>query len=118
MPKTRVTKGCAAGHVGWSRRVGAHPRVADAMLAAEVPVSWARTICQLTDRLPEDGRDEADKILIDAARSGADLRDLNALGAEMYAGSRPGPAGNDDPEQTFEDRSVRLETTFEGAETT
>ncbi len=71
MPKTRVTKGCAAGHVGWSRRVGAHPRVADAMLAAEVPVSWARTICQLTDRLPEDGRDEADKILIDAARSGA-----------------------------------------------
>jgi hypothetical protein len=68
-----------------------------------------------TDRLPEDSRDQADEILIDAARSGADLRDLNALGAEVYAKSRPGPAGNDDPEQRFEDRSVRLETTFEGA---
>jgi len=52
-----------------------------------------------TDRLPEDSRDQADEILIDAARSGADLRDLNALGAEMYAKSRPAPAGNDDPEQ-------------------
>lgn len=48
-----------------------------------------------TDRLPEDSRDQADEILIDAARSGADLRDLNALGAEIYAKSRPALAGND-----------------------
>ena len=54
--KTRVTKGCAAGHIGWSRHAGAHPRVAAAMRAAEISVSWARTICQWTVR--PDGADD------------------------------------------------------------
>ena len=52
--------------------------------------------------------------MLGAAESGADLRDLAGLAAEIYARSLP-----DDPgktrEQAFEDRSVRLETTFDGA---
>ena len=112
--QTRVTKGCAAGHVGWSRRAGAHPRVAAALRAAQVSVSWARVICQWTDKLPEGCREEADKILLGAAWSGLDLRDITALAAEMYQKSRPQPPG-DDPGRMLEDRSVRLETTIDGA---
>src|SRR5271163_23149 len=112
--QTRVTKGCAAGHVGWSRRPGAHPRVAAALAAAEVSVSWARVICGWTDKLPEGCREEADRILLGAALSGLDLRDITALAAEMYEKSRPEPDPGDDPGRRLEDRSVRLETTFEG----
>jgi hypothetical protein len=36
------------------------------------------------------------------------------LAAEMYTRSLPEP-GDDQPEETFEDRSVRVETTFDGA---
>ena len=62
------------------------------MTAAEVSVSWARVICDWTDRLPEGDREEADRILLDAARSGLDLRDVTALAAEMYEKSRPQPS--------------------------
>ena len=43
-----------------------------------------------------------------------DLRDLAALAAEMYERSRP-DAPDEDPGLGFEDRAVRLETTFDGA---
>ena len=52
--------------------------------------------------------------MLAAAGAGADLRDLTALAAEIYARSLPG-APDQDQEGAFEDRSVRLETTFEGA---
>ena len=64
--QTRVTRGCAAGHVGWSRRAGAHPLVTAALAAAQVSASWARIICWWTDKLPEESRQEADRILLPA----------------------------------------------------
>ena len=67
-----------------------------------------------TDKLPEDCREAADTILAGAARSGMDLRDLAGLAGEIYARSLPGDPGRDEDE-AFEDRSVKLETTFEGA---
>ena len=52
--------------------------------------------------------------MLTAARSGTDLQGLAELAAEIYARSLP-----EDPDkkqdQAFEDRSVRLETTFGGA---
>jgi len=75
--------------------------------------SVARTICQWTDKLPEDCRDAADEILIAAAKAGMDLRDLAELAAEIYQRSLPDPDG--DPDDGFEDRAVNLETTFQGA---
>ena len=76
--------------------------------------SFGRTICQWTDKLPDDCRPAADAILVTAARAGMDLRDLAALAAEIYERSRPDtPDG--DPDRGFEDRAVRLETTFQGA---
>ena len=49
----------------------------------------ARAICGWTDKLPEECREDADAILVGAARAGMDLRDLAALAAEIYARSLP-----------------------------
>ena len=85
------------------------------MLAAgEMSESYARTVCQWTDKLPEDCRPDADAILLGAAGAGMDLPDLAALAAEIYARSLP-DTPDEDKDEAFEDRSVRLETTFEGA---
>jgi len=110
--RTRVSKSAAVAHIAWARRAAAHPEVATMLAAGEMSESYARTICTWTDRLPEDCRPAADEILLAAARTGMDLRDMAGLAAEIYARSRPEDTGKD---EAFEDRSVRLETTFEGA---
>jgi len=112
---TKVTKGAANGHTGWVRRLRAHPVIADAMAAGELTESWARAICGWTEQLPEDSQDTADDILAGAARGGMGLRDLAELAAEMLARADPGTSDDDDPGQVFEDRALRLETTFGGA---
>ena len=112
--RTRVTKGTAVAYTAWARRAAAHPGVAAVLAAGELSESFARTICAWTDKLPEDCRPDADAILLLAAESGADLRDLAGLAGEIYARSLPADPGKD-RDQAFEDRSVKLETTFEGA---
>ena len=112
--KTRITKGAAVGHTAWARRTVAHPQVVAALAGGEMSESFGRTICQWTDRLPENCRPAADAILVTAARAGMDLRDLAALAAEIYEQSRP-DTPDEDPDRAFEDRAVRLETTFGGA---
>ena len=113
--RTRVTKGAAAAHTAWARRASAHPQVAAALAAGDVvSESYARTICQWSDKIPEDCRPAADAILTAAAKAGAALADLARLAAEIYARSRP-DAPDGDPDESFEDRSLRLETTFDGA---
>jgi hypothetical protein len=114
--RTRITKGTAAQHLAWVRRAEAHPRIVVALAGRAVSESYARKICEWSDKLPADCRDTADGILIAAARAGADLTDLVQLAAEMYVRSLPDPgSGDDQPEDTFEDRAVRVETTFDGA---
>ncbi len=112
--RTRVTKGAAVGYTAWVGRAAAHPQVAGTLAAGEMSESYARAICGWTDKLPAECRPDADAILVAAAAAGMDLRDLTALAAEIYARSLPG-APDRDQEGAFEDRSVRLETTFEGA---
>jgi Domain of unknown function (DUF222)/HNH endonuclease len=110
---TRVTKGTAADHAGWSRRPRTHPRIIAALAAGDLSRSYARTICTWTDKLPEDCRDSADAILVSAAQMGMELPDLAALAAEIEARSRPDVPDEDGPR--FEDRALKLETTFGGA---
>ena len=112
--RTGVTKGAATAHISWARRAAAHPRIVHALAAMQLSESFARTICDWTDKLPEDCRDAADAILVAAAAAGADLAGLAQLAAEIYARSRP-PDPDDEPDGGFDDRSVRLETTFAGA---
>jgi hypothetical protein len=112
--RTKVTKGAARGHLGWARRALMHPQVVAALAEGTVLTeSMARTICGWTGKLPRECRDAADEILITAARAGARKEDLAALAAEIYARSLPGE--DDNPEPDFEDRKVRVETTFAGA---
>jgi Domain of unknown function (DUF222) len=112
--RTRITKGAARNHVGWAHRAAAHPHIVMALAEGTVlSESMARTICGWTDKLPADCRDTADNILVAAARAGARKEDLAALAAEIYARSLPD--SEDDPEPDFEDRSLRVETTFAGA---
>jgi len=112
--RTQVTKGAAVAYTAWVRRAAAHPLVAQALAAGEISESFARTICAWTGKLPEDCLQDADEILVLAAKSGADLRDLAGLAGEIYARSLPDDPGKD-RDQAFEERSVRLETTFDGA---
>jgi Domain of unknown function (DUF222) len=112
--RTRVTKGTAVGYTAWVRRAAAHPEVAAALAAGQMSESYARTICTWTDKLPEDSREDADEILLTAAGNGMGLRDLAGLAGEIYARSLPGKP-DEDQEEAFEDRSVKLETTFGGA---
>jgi hypothetical protein len=109
-----VTKGAARGHVGWAGRTVTHPHVLKALAeGVVVSESVARIICQWTGKLPAECRNPADEILIAAARAGAREEDLAALAAEIYARSLSD--SEDDPEPRFEDRRVRVETTFAGA---
>jgi hypothetical protein len=71
----------------------------------------ARTLCLWTDKLPEERREDADKILADAAVSGLELADLAGLFAEIYERSRAGEPSQDG---SFGDRALRLVTTLGG----
>jgi hypothetical protein len=112
--KTRVSKGAAVAHTAWAKRTATHPQVVAALAAGDLSESYGRTICTWTDKLPEDCRPAADAILLSAAQAGMDLRDLARLAAEMYERSRP-DLPDEDPTRAFEDRGLRLETTFQGA---
>jgi hypothetical protein len=113
--RTKVTKGAARGHLGWAGRTVTHPQVLAALAEGTVLTeSMARTICQWTGKLPEACRPAADEILIAAARAGARQEDLAGLAAEIYARSLP-EDHDDQPGLDFEDRQVRVETTFDGA---
>jgi hypothetical protein len=82
--------------------------------------SWGRVLCEWIDKLPADRRDEAARIVVDAARAGLGLADLLALIAEMFVRSVPrylggdgedgedGEDGQDGPGDPAEDRGVRL----------
>ena len=112
--RTRVTKGAARGHLGWARRAVTHPQVVAALAEGTVLTeSMARAVCGWTDKLPGECRRPADEILILAARAGARREDLASLAAEIYARSLP--SDEDDSEPAFEDRRLRVETTFAGA---
>src|SRR5215475_14155445 len=58
--QTRITRGAAAGAVGWAHRVAAHPVIGDALAAGELSESWARQICAWTGRLPLGKQGDAD----------------------------------------------------------
>jgi hypothetical protein len=109
--QTRITPGAAAGAMGWIRRLARHRAVGDALAAGRISASWARQLCEWSDLLPERHRPDADEIFLQAAAAGADLRDLGALADEM----RRRLARPDEDGDGFEDRRLRLATTFRGA---
>jgi Domain of unknown function (DUF222) len=111
--QTRVNRGVAAGHTGWARRAARGEEVIARLAARELSESFARVCCGWADQLPADQRAWGQKILLDAARDGADLRDLHAEGKQMVEEAKAGAPDSD--ELDFEDRAVRVETTIGGA---
>ena len=112
--KTGVTKGAAVAYTAWVRRAEEHPRVLAALATGDLPESVARIVCQWTNRLPEDYRDLADDKLVAAALAGMSLQDLAELFGEIYEQSRS-QTPDQDKDEVFDDRAVRLITTFQGA---
>src|SRR5690348_4901056 len=112
--QTRITTGAAAGAVGWTRRLSAHPVIAGALASGDLSESWARQLCEWTGRLPEGSRDGADEILVGAARTGADLAGLAGLAREIHERSLQ-DVGGEDPGSQGADRAVWLGVTFGGA---
>jgi hypothetical protein len=109
--QTRITRGAAAGALGWSRRLAEHPHIAEGLAAGAVTESWARKLCAWTDRLSAEHRGDADRILLAAAEGGADLADLYALFEEILSRcAGPDPDGDD----SFTRRAVTLSAHFEG----
>ena len=114
MHQTGVTPGAAGAYTAWVKRAARHPEIFTAKASGDVSESHVRKLCTWTDKLPEDQRHEADKILADEARAGASLRDLAILAAEILARCRPDEP-DQDPDDGFDDRSVTIQTTFQGA---
>jgi len=54
--QTRVTKVVAVAHTAWAKRTVTHPQVVAALAVEDLSESYGRTICQWTDKLPEDCR--------------------------------------------------------------
>ena len=110
--QTRVTTGAAAGAVGWVRRLGRHPVIADALATGQLSESWARQLCAWTDRLPEARQADADEILAAAAHGGVDLAGLAGLAQEMYERAHAGRDG--DGGDGFAGRALWLGATLGG----
>ena len=109
-----MTRAAAGAATGWARRLAAHPAVAAALAAGQLPVSLARLICDGTGQLPADHRDDADGILLAAVLGGADQHDLARLAREMLERART-CAGTGTGDDRFEERALWLDTTFGGA---
>jgi hypothetical protein len=111
---TRVTRGQAGEHLAVQALGRGHQVLLEAMAEGHVLTkSVALQLAKWTRAIPEECRDQAEELLVAAARAGVDLRGLAAMCAEIRARTaEPDPDGPDDPGL---DRGVSLDTTFEGA---
>ena len=109
-----MTKGAAVAYTAWVRRAEDHPRVLAALATGDLPESVARILCQWINRLPENQRDLAEEKLVAAALAKMSLQDLAELYGEIYEQARSA-SPDEDKDEVFDDRAVRLITTFQGA---
>jgi hypothetical protein len=111
---TRVSRGQAAEHRAVQGLARDHP-----VLLAGLAEGWVLTksvalqVARWTRVIPEEYRDQAEEIVVGAARAGADLRALAAICAEIR--SRTAQPDPDDGNDRHLDRGVSFDTTFEGA---
>ncbi len=109
---TKVTRPAANAHKAWTRRLAEHPLIIDALAETGViSESWARQVIAWTGKLPDEFVQQADEIIVEAARNGVDIAGLARIAAELGAllaepdtdsGNEPGPG-------------LQLYLTFDGA---
>jgi hypothetical protein len=113
--KAQLTGKDARAAVRQMRRLGDRRHLAGALAAGGITGSWAAAVSGWTRKLPAGMRDETDRILVEAAASGASLDDLATIAAcaiERWRQQQPDP---DQPDDGFDDRYVQAGTTFGGA---
>jgi hypothetical protein len=114
--KAGMTRPAARGRVKEMRILRDRPLLSDAMARGWLHDSYAADIIRWTKPLPVTEKTAADKILLAALNAGASVDDLHLLATaiiEKWKSARPDPDG--DPDDGFDDRSVRLDTTMDGA---
>jgi hypothetical protein len=113
--KAQLTKKDARAAVRRMRQFGERKYLVEALATGDITDSWAAALAEWTRKLPVDMRDETDRILIEAAVSGASLDDLTTIAAcaiEKWRQQQPDP---EQPDDAFDDRYVQVGTTFGGA---
>jgi hypothetical protein len=113
--KGGMTKKAAKAAVRQMRQLGDRPLLDAALAAGEITDSLAAAIADWTRKLPDAMRAQTDRILLEAARAGASQQDLATIAGcaiEQWRSLRPDP---EEPEDGFEDRYVKVGTTFGGA---
>ena len=110
---TRVTKAQAAEYKAIQALTRDHQVLLAALAEGDVLTkSAALQVAKWTKAIPGRYRDQAEEILVGAARGGADLRGLAAICAEIRAlTAQPDPDGRD----PGLDRALTLDTTLDGA---
>jgi len=108
-----MPKKAARTAVRQMRQLGQRPLLGAALAAGDITDSLAFTIADWTRKLPAEMRAETDRIMLEAAASGASIDDLAAIAACAIETWRAQQPDADDPSP--DDRSVRLGTTFGGA---
>ena len=113
-----LTKGEAGSYRRWTRTVLEHPAIAGLMADGLITRSWLAKITLVTGKIREDRRAEAEKVIAELAREGQlGPRDLWRVANEIRDRAPAEDRRDDDPDRAFEDRSLRLELTMDGAGT-
>ncbi len=113
--KAAMSKGAARAAVRQMRTLGERPLLEQALAAGQVTDSLAFSITDWTRPLPPEMLTETDRILLDAAAAGASVDDLHVIAGyavEKWRQQQPDP---DNPDDAFDDRSLQLGTTIDGA---
>ena len=109
--KNRLGRKDAKAAVRQMRLLARHPHLDAATTTGALTISWAREIAGWTGRIDhEELQTEADKILVEAAATGANLDDLNILAQAAYEAWRAQePDPEDDPRgRRFGDRYIKI----------
>jgi hypothetical protein len=111
---TGVTKAQAGEHRAVQALARDHPVLLAGLAEGHVITkSVALQVARWTRAIPEEYREEAEKLVVEAARKGADLRGLAAICAEIrYRTAQPDPDPGHDNDL---DRAVSFDTTLDGA---
>ena len=111
--RTDLGRRDAKAAVGQMRLLGKHPLLDDA--ADAVTTSWAREMAGWTKRIrDEEMQQDADQILLEAAKAGAELDGLRVIAEAAYEAWRAQNPDDDPPGKGFGDRFLQLDTTMDG----
>jgi hypothetical protein len=112
---TQSTKTSAKQAVKWSRMLAEHPVVAAAMTGGQVTEAFAKLITTWTAKLPEHMREGSEEIMVRAARGGCGQRELELIAAKLWEEHKQSQPDPDDEDDSFGDRALHLNVTYDGA---